>query len=182
MSSPTITESNLIPGVLTINLRPFADDRGQFAEVFRKSWFPQRTWDVFQINHSVSRAGVLRGLHYHFHQVDYWYLVSGRVRVGLADLRRGSRTFQKTQAFDFDSADGQGLLIPVGVAHGFLALTDATLFYIVDNYYNGQDEHGLAWNDPDIQVDWQPSQKPVLSDRDISNPLFSQIPFSALPM
>jgi dTDP-4-dehydrorhamnose 3,5-epimerase len=181
MISPNITESNIIPGVLTAQLQAHTDDRGQFAEVFRKGWFPHRTWDAFQMNHSVSQTGVLRGLHYHFHQVDYWYLVKGIIRVGLADLRRDSMAFMQTHAFDFDSANKQGLFIPTGVAHGFLALTDAILFYIVDNYYDSQDEHGLAWNDPDVRVDWRPQQNPILSGRDVSNPLFREIPLSSLP-
>ena len=85
---PTITEFSAIPGVLLVELRPFADERGRFTETFRKEWFPQRAWSNVQSNRSDSRAGVLRGLHYHFHQVDYWYLAAGRIRVGLADLRR----------------------------------------------------------------------------------------------
>lgn len=179
---PTITESTIIPGILVVELRPFADDRGRFTETFRKEWFPQRSWAAMQSNRSDSRAGVLRGLHYHFDQVDYWYLFSGRIRVGLADLRRSSPTFRDTQTIDLDAADNRGIYIPSGVAHGFLALTDVTLIYIVDNYYDGgRDEFGLAWDDPDISVPWHPFSPPIVSGRDAANPPFKDIPFASLP-
>jgi dTDP-4-dehydrorhamnose 3,5-epimerase len=178
---PLITESETIPGILLVQLKPFADDRGRFIETFRKEWFPQREWRNVQTNRSESRAGVLRGLHYHFNQVDYWYLFSGRVRVGLADLRPDSPGYRRTETIEFDAADNRGLFIPVGVAHGFLALTDAILFYIVDNYYDGGDEFGLAWNDPDIVVRWQPESAPLISGRDAANPRFADIPADKRP-
>jgi dTDP-4-dehydrorhamnose 3,5-epimerase len=178
---PVITESSLIPGVYIVQLQPFADERGRFTELFRKEWFPQRQWQNVQSNRSESRAGVLRGLHYHFNQVDYWYVVSGRIRVGLADLRRSSPTFRCTETIDLAAADNQGLFIPIGVAHGFLALTDVTLVYIVDNYYDGADEFGLAWNDPEVVVNWNAETQPTLSGRDMANPGFSAIPFETLP-
>lgn len=178
---PTFSESKNIPGILLAQLRPFADERGRFTETFRKEWFPQRSWQNIQSNRSDSATGVLRGLHYHFNQVDYWYVLSGRIRVGLADLRRSSPGFRCTETIDLDAADPRGLFIPIGVAHGFLALTDVTLIYVVDNYYDGADEHGLAWDDPDIVVPWNPAGPPVLSARDAANPRFRAIPFDALP-
>jgi dTDP-4-dehydrorhamnose 3,5-epimerase len=178
---PVITESETIPGILLVQLKPFADDRGRFIETFRKEWFPQREWRHVQTNRSESRAGVLRGLHYHFNQVDYWYLFSGRIRVGLADLRPSSPGYRCTETIEFDAADNRGLFIPVGVAHGFLALTDAILFYIVDNYYDGGDEFGLAWNDPDIVVPWKLDGAPLISGRDAANPRFADIPADNRP-
>jgi dTDP-4-dehydrorhamnose 3,5-epimerase len=178
---PHIEESSLIPGVLTVQLRAFADERGRFIETFRKEWFPQRAWECIQSNRSESRAGVLRGLHYHFNQVDYWYVLSGRIRVGLADLRAASPAFKSTQTIDVDAADNRGLYIPVGIAHGFLALTDVTLLYVVDNYYDGADEFGLVWDDPDVAVKWDMNTGPVLSGRDAANPRLRDIPAHALP-
>lgn len=179
---PSITESTTIPGVLVVELRPFNDERGRFIETFRKEWFPQRAWNNIQSNRSDSRTGVLRGLHYHFDQVDYWYLAAGRIRVGLVDLRRSSPSFRCTQTLEVDSDDCRGLYIPSGVAHGFLALSDVTLFYVVDNYYDGgRDEFGLAWDDPDLAVPWHPSAPPNLSGRDAANPRFRAIPPEALP-
>lgn len=177
---PIITET-AIPGVLSVELRPFADERGRFVELFRKEWFPQRQWHNMQSNRSESRAGVLRGLHYHFNQVDYWYVVEGRIRVGLADLRRSSPAFRQTAAIDIDAAEQRGLYIPVGVAHGFLALTDVTLVYIVDNYYDGADEFGLAWNDPEVVVPWDAEADPILSPRDMANPFFADIVPESMP-
>lgn len=172
---PNIIESKRIPGILKVELRPFGDERGRFTETFRTEWFPQRTWDHIQSNRSDSRAGVLRGLHYHFNQVDYWYLVSGRIRVGLADLRPSSPAFLQTETIDLDAADNCGIFIPIGVAHGFLALSEVTLFYIVDNFYDGADEFGLAWDDPDVVVPWNAKEPPVLSGRDGANPRWKDI-------
>ncbi|CUS02247.2 dTDP-4-dehydrorhamnose 3,5-epimerase [Candidatus Promineifilum breve] len=176
-----LTESLQIPGVLTVELQPFADTRGRFIETFRKEWFPQRSWENIQSNRSESRSGVLRGLHYHFNQVDYWYVLNGCIRAGLVDLRRSSPTYCCTQTIDLDAADNRGLFIPCGVAHGFLALTDVTLVYIVDNYYDGGDEHGLAWDDPDIAVAWRPTVPPLISERDAANPRFRSIAPELLP-
>ena len=172
---PTIEESTQISGVLLTRLHPFADERGRFTETFRSEWFPQRSWNIIQSNRSDSKAGVLRGLHFHHHQVDYWYVSRGMVRVGLVDLRPFSPTFLQTQTIEMGELNEIGLFIPIGVAHGFLALTDATLTYIVDNYYDGKDEHGVAWNDPEIALGWGVTD-PVLSGRDAANPLLKDIP------
>ena len=160
-----LMESGQIVGVKFAQLEAFVDPRGRFMETFRKEWFPERTWDMFQANRSDSRAGVLRGLHYHFHQVDYWYAPVGRVRVGLADLRRSSPTYGASQVIEIGEHNAVGVFIPCGVAHGFVALTDATLTYLVDQYYNPRDEHGVLWNDPTLAVPWGISE-PILSERD----------------
>ena len=117
-----IVESTVIPGVKQVRFRVFGDDRGRFMETFRKEWFPERTWDILQANRSVSTPGVLRGLHYHHHQVDYWQVTAGAIRVGLADLRRSSPAYGRTEIVELDAAEPSGLFIPIGVAHGFLSL------------------------------------------------------------
>ena len=94
------------------------------------------------------------GLHFHLHQADYWYALRGRARVVLHDLRVGSRTDGATELIDLDGEVDQGIYIPPGVAHGFAALTDILLTYLVDNYYDASDEHGLAWDDPTVGADW----------------------------
>ena len=177
---PSITESPQIPGVFIVELKPFADSRGRFIEIFRKEWFPQRSWHVLQSNRSESAAGVLRGLHYHHHQADYWHVMQGTIRAALVDLRRGTEAYGATQMIDMSQDAMLGLFIPIGVAHGFLSLTNATLLYFVDNYYDGADEFGVAWNDPDIGLDW-PLEQPTLSPRDASNPLLRDIPPEAMP-
>ena len=175
-----IYESDLIEGVFIVKLRVFEDARGRFMETFRQEWFPQRSWEVVQTNRSDSKAGVLRGLHYHTKQVDYWYVSAGAVRAGLCDLRPASPTYRACQMIELGEGNELGLFIPVGVAHGFLALTAATLTYVVDNYYDGADEFGLAWNDPALNLPWGVTS-PILSGRDAQNPFLSDIPPEMLP-
>jgi dTDP-4-dehydrorhamnose 3,5-epimerase len=169
-----LTKSSLISGVIIANLKSFGDDRGRFREVFRKEWFPQRSWDTFQSNVSQSSQGVLRGLHYHYNQVDYWYVPSGKLRAGLFDMRPLSPTYGATQTIDMGEENDLGLFIPVGVAHGFSALTDVTMMYIVDNYYDNSDEYGVKWNDPLLNIDWGLTD-PIVSDRDKNNPTWAEI-------
>lgn len=171
---PVIRELTQIAGVKVVDLTPFGDDRGRFIETFRTEWFPERSWAQMQSNRSDSIAGVLRGLHYHFRQVDYWYVLQGRIRIGLADLRRSSATYGASVALDLDGAVPQGIFIPSGVAHGYLALTAATIVYVVDQFYNGQDELGVAWNDPELAVPWGMTA-PLLSTRDQQNPLWRNL-------
>lgn len=178
---PHIAESTQISGVFIVKLQAFGDDRGRFLETFRTEWFPQREWAIIQSNRSDSKAGVLRGLHYHHHQVDYWYVTKGAIRAGMVDLRPSSATYMTTQTIELSAENDTGLFVPIGVAHGFVALTDATLTYIVDNYYNGgRDENGVAWNDPDINLNWGITE-PLLSPRDIKNAFLRDIPAENLP-
>ncbi len=177
---PQIEESNLIKDVQIVTLKSFGDERGRFMETFRKAWFPQRSWEIVQTNRSDSKAGVLRGLHYHFKQIDYWYVVNGKIRAGLVDIRPGSPTYGVAQTIEMGDENQVGLFIPIGVAHGFVTLTDATLTYIVDNYYDSHDEYGVAWNDPDIAMPWG-VESPVVSARDTENPLLKDIPPENMP-
>jgi len=175
-----INESPIIKDIQIVTLNSFTDERGRFMETFRKEWFPQRSWDIIQSNRSDSRSGVLRGLHYHFNQVDYWYVVNGNIRAGLADLRPNSPTYGATQIIEMGESNQIGIFIPIGVAHGFITLTETTLTYIVDNYYDGADEYGVVWNDPDLAVPWD-IQSPIVSARDAANPLLRDIPAESLP-
>ena len=177
---PTINESKTISGVMIAHLNSLEDSRGRFRETFRKEWFPQRSWDIVQTNRSDSQPNVLRGLHYHHRQVDYWYVVNGKIRAGLADLRPDSPTYHATQTVELSAESNLGLFIPIGVAHGFVALEPSTLIYLVDNYYDGDDEFGVAWNDPDLNINWGVSN-PILSPRDQNNPLLKDIPPEHLP-
>lgn len=176
----TIRDFDPIAGVKIAELVARKDERGQFIETFRKEWFPERTWDKIQTNRSDSKAGVLRGLHYHHRQVDYWYVPYGTIRVGLADLRPGSPTYGRSAVLELGEDNPIGLFIPIGVAHGFVALTDATLTYLVDNYYDNSDENGVLWNDPTLNVPWG-VEAPLLSNRDLQNALLTDIPKANLP-
>lgn len=175
-----IRNSELIGGVQVAHLKAFPDPRGRFVETFRKAWFPQREFGSVQMNASYSTGGVVRGLHYHHRQIDYWFLVSGEIRVGLCDLRPSSDTHMATETIDLSSEDPKGVFIPVGVAHGFASKTDIVLTYLVDNYYDGTDENAVAWDDPDIGIDWG-IDNPTVSDRDASSPRLKDIDPGDLP-
>jgi len=165
--------SSGIPGVLKRDLASNSDERGRFVEVFRASQAPE---GFVQANHSRSAEGVLRGLHYHKHQADLWYVVKGTIQVGIADLRqRVDRPRAETHILD--EAGPTTLFIPSGVAHGFLALTQVDLIYFVTSEYDAGDEFGVAWNDSTLNVQWQ-TRKPILSKRDRDNPAleWEQIP------
>jgi dTDP-4-dehydrorhamnose 3,5-epimerase len=175
---PTITESTVISGVQIVEPSMFKDDRGYFIETYRRQWFPLGR-EMVQGNRGDRQKGCIVGLHYHLHQSDYWYVPYGTCRVVLHDLRTGSPTDGATQVVDLGArADGthdhRGIFIPPGVAHGFASLTDMTITYLVDSYYNPTDERGLAWNDPGVNADWGIAD-PILSKRDQENPQRGQI-------
>jgi dTDP-4-dehydrorhamnose 3,5-epimerase len=145
------------------------DDRGSFTELWRaSSTAPLTDEPMAQANLSRSRAGVLRGMHIHQRQVDLWLIVDGRAVAALTDVRDAMSGGAVTSVVHEMSA-GDALFIPRGVAHGFLALTDITLMYLVSNEYDGSDELGFAWDDPDAAIPW-PNAPAIMSERDRSNP------------
>ncbi len=165
---PLILESTIISRVWTVDPEIHGDQRGRFSETYRRSWFPGSR-EMVQGNRSDKSAGAVVGLHYHLHQSDYWLCPNGVARVVLHDLRRGSRTEGATQTIEISGDNGRGVFIPPGVAHGFASLTDLTMTYLVDQYYDPADELGVAWNDPTIAADWGVAD-PILSARDQTNP------------
>lgn len=139
------------------------DDRGFFLEVFREDLLDEH---FVQANHSFSERNILRGLHFHRKQSDAWYVLSGRARVVLADLRQP----KDRRVAVLEMGDEPAVLyIPPGVAHGFLALTDVHLLYWVTSYYDASDEFSVAWNDPQLAAPWGAGE-PVLSERDATAP------------
>lgn len=144
---------------------PHRDRRGAFVQVLLASG---TAIPFVQVNHSRSVRGVLRGLHYHRRQTDWWYLVSGAARVALVDLRRRIE-HPTVQMIELSSDEPRVLQIPSGVAHGYLALSDVDLIYLVSEEYDGSDEYGVAWNDPSLAIPWGIDQ-PILSERDRENP------------
>jgi dTDP-4-dehydrorhamnose 3,5-epimerase len=170
---PVVTESDAITGVYVVEPDRHGDERGLFVETYRREWFPQGR-EMIQANRADRQAGCIVGLHYHLHQADYWYVPNGLARVVLHDLRDGSPTDGATLTLDLGGADRashdhRGVFIPPGVAHGFAALTDMTITYLVDGYYNADDELGVLWNDPAVTADWGVTD-PILSKRDQTNP------------
>jgi dTDP-4-dehydrorhamnose 3,5-epimerase len=182
------SESRL-PGVRYGQLNRLADSRGSFMEIWRASAFGDLDREVagladarfVQANLSTSAPGVLRGLHYHRRQLDYWTVVSGRALVALVDVRPviadlNARAIVETR----ELAAGQTVTIPTGVAHGFLALEPLQLLYLVTNEYDGSDELGFAWDDPAVGVPWPAvpgtgDGRPILSDRDRANPTLAEL-------
>ena len=154
-----------IPGVILRTPESYADERGSFTEIYRASDYPET---FVQSNHSRSRAGVLRGLHYHRGQADLWYVSSGTAQVVLADLRTPDRS-PAIATFELSGDHPTTVYIPAGVAHGYLALTDCEVIYWVTNYYDSTDEYGVAWDDPMLGVPWK-QDAPILSERDRTNP------------
>ena len=170
----SLQQSDAIAGVVIVRPEVFGDKRGRFVETYRRDVIPDGQ-EMVQSNRSEKQAGVLVGLHYHLHQADYWYVLRGRAQVVLHDLREGSPTAGATETFVLDGEEDTGLYIPPGVAHGFAALTDITMTYQVDRYFDPSDELGVAWDDPDIGAQWNVSD-PILSARDQSNPRRKDIP------
>src|SRR5438270_7318514 len=176
---PRIEQSEIIADVWTVAHDGHGDSRGRFYETYRRSWFPLGR-EMVQGNRSDKAAGAVVGLHYHLHQADYWLCPRGRARVVLHDLREGSPTDGATQMLEIGEEDCRGVFIPPGVAHGFASLTDLTITYLVDSYYNPDDELGVAWDDPDIAADWQLTD-PVVSKRDQTNPRRGDLPAGRQP-
>lgn len=163
-----------IPGVQLRELATFADDRGAFTETFRQEWRPEGDPPVVQSNLSRSREGVIRGMHVHRRQTDWWVFLEGTAFVALCDLRPGSPTRGSVATGTLDGEVLTGLSIPPGVAHGFCAVTAVALQYMVTAYHDGSDEQGFAWDDPDAEIPW-PVAQPILSERDRSNPSLAQV-------
>ena len=176
---PTVTTSDAIEGVHIVEPDIHGDQRGLFIESYRREWFPNGR-EMVQANRANRQAGALVGLHYHLHQADYWYVPFGTAMVVLHDLREGGPSDGATLSLELTGENHRGVFIPPGVAHGFAAVTDMVITYLVDGYYNPQDELGVAWDDPDVAADWGITD-PVLSERDQSNPRRSDLPEGRRP-
>ncbi len=178
-----------IPGVRWGAVAPHGDVRGSFRELWRASWFPGLDASsagmpdprFVQANLSTSAVGVLRGLHLHRRQLDFWVVEEGRAFVALVDIRplleqRAPRPIVEVRTVDADAT----VEIPAGVAHGFLALEPLRLVYLVTGEYDGTDELGFAWDDPLAAVPWpavpqSPAGLPILSGRDGDNPSLAEL-------
>jgi dTDP-4-dehydrorhamnose 3,5-epimerase len=176
---PNISESDVIAGVYVVEPEIHGDQRGLFIETYRRQWFPHGR-EMVQANRANRQQGAVVGLHYHLHQADYWYVPFGTAKVVLHDLRDGGPTDGATLCMDLSGDNHVGVFIPPGVAHGFAAVTDMTITYLVDGYYNPADELGLAWNDPAVKADWGVTD-PILSQRDQSNPGRDDLPAGRRP-
>jgi dTDP-4-dehydrorhamnose 3,5-epimerase len=167
-----------LPGVLILEPTVFRDERGFFLESFNQRSFDQavgRHVEFVQDNHSCSRRGVLRGLHYQLAphaQGKLVRVVRGSAYDVAVDLRRDSPTFARWVGVTLDAQEQRQLWIPAGFAHGFLALEDDTHFlYKTTDFYARECERAIAWNDPTIAIDWpQPVAAPLLAEKDALAP------------
>ena len=166
-----------IEGVKIIEPRLFGDARGYFFESFSQREFEEKVFKtVFvQDNESRSVAGVVRGLHYQkppFAQAKLVRVVRGTVLDVAVDIRKGSPTYGRYVAVELSAENHRQFFVPRGFAHGFAVLSDEAVFqYKCDNYYAPQSEGAIAWDDPDLGIDWKvPAENRILSEKDSHHP------------
>ncbi|MGC2373494.1 MAG: dTDP-4-dehydrorhamnose 3,5-epimerase [Solirubrobacteraceae bacterium] len=178
-----------IPGPVLIEPSVFADERGFFAETYRREWhagagIPDS--DTFiQDNHSRSSRGVVRGMHFHVGAgvAKLVRCARGQILDVVVDLRRGSPTYGEWEGHELDDESMRILYVPVGFAHGFCVLSDvADVIYKQTAYYDAALERGIAWDDPDVAVHWPlPLEELAVSARDSTAPalreLAAELPF-----
>jgi dTDP-4-dehydrorhamnose 3,5-epimerase len=153
------------------------DDRGFLVETFRQNALAELGIDVgfVQDNHSHSRGPVLRGIHMQRGQAKLVRCPRGRVWDVAVDLRPDSPTYRRWEGHELDGEKHRQLFIPAGFGHGFCLLSDeADVIYRLSSYYDPELETGVAWNDPEIGIEW-PISEPVLSDRDRSAPRLAEV-------
>jgi len=166
-----------IEGLIIIEPAVFADVRGYFMETYNRQAFARAGLDMtfVQDNQSMSKKGVLRGLHLQtqFSQGKLVHVISGEVYDVAVDLRRGSPTYGQYFSMILSGENKKMLYIPEGFAHGFLVLSDeAVVTYKCTQLYHPEYDAGIAWNDPDIGIDWPLNGiEPVLSEKDKKLPL-----------
>ncbi len=167
-----------IPEVVIVEPRVFGDHRGYFFESFSERDFSEHVREVrfVQDNESKSGYGVLRGLHFQLPphaQSKLVRVVKGRVLDVAVDIRVGSPTFGKHVAVELSDENKRQLFIPRGFAHGFVVLSDEVVFqYKCDDFYAPECEGAIAWDDPQIGIDWKvPADKIILSEKDKFHPL-----------
>ena len=162
-----------IEGVVIIEPRIFKDDRGYFYESFSQREFEEKVCRTtfVQDNQSKSSYGVLRGLHFQkppYCQSKLVRCIKGAVLDVAVDIRKGSPTFGKYVAIELSEDNHRQFFVPRGFAHGFAVLTPEAVFqYKCDNFYNKESEGSVAWNDPQLGIDWRiPADKVLLSEKD----------------
>ncbi len=180
----TITPTTL-PEVLLIQSKKFEDERGWFMESFRKDLLEDaigHALELCQDNLAESSYGVIRGLHYQMPphaQSKLVSVVQGSVIDVVVDIRKGSPHFGEHLAVQLSAENQKQLFIPRGFANGYACLSEtAILTYKVDSHYNKATEAGIAFDDPQLNIDWQiPAERQILSSKDRDHPAFKAAPF-----
>jgi len=174
-----------LPGVWELQPKVLRDARGFFVETYQQQRFADLgIHDVFvQDNHSRSRKGTVRGLHYQVShaQAKLCRVVEGEVLDVAVDIRLGSPNFGKWTSILLSAEKQNQIFIPQGFAHGFAALTDTVQFlYKCSDFYDPASEHGIIWNDPDLAIDWGIAD-PLISEKDAKFPTLAAMPREFLP-
>jgi len=174
-----------LAGVKIFEPKVFSDNRGFFLETWQKKNYKAAGVDLnfVQDNVSISKKGVLRGLHYQYphSQAKLVQVLVGVVFDVTVDIRLGSETFGKWVSVELSETNHRQLYIPAGFAHGFCGISDKAVFsYKCTDYYAPAAEAGIIWNDPDIDIDW-PVEKPKLSEKDGKYPKLADVPADRLP-
>ena len=172
-----------LDGLVAVEPAVFADGRGFFCETYRHHWHDElgigEGEGFVQDNHSRSSRGVLRGMHFQL-GAGVAKLVRcsrGRILDVAVDLRRESPSYGRWDAMELDDESMRELFVPVGFAHGFCVLSDvADVIYKQTAYYDPELERGIAWNDPDVGIEWPlPEGELIVSERDAAAPLLRDI-------
>jgi dTDP-4-dehydrorhamnose 3,5-epimerase len=178
------TDTNL-PGVLELRPQVFRDARGFLAETYHRERFASIgiTESFVQDNHSCSKKGTLRGLHYQWphSQAKLCRVVEGEALDVAVDIRLGSPHFGKWTSVLLSAAENNQIYIPAGFAHGFVALSDSVQFlYKCSDFYDPASEHGILWNDPDLAIAWG-IESPLVSEKDAKFSKLAEAPREFLP-
>jgi len=174
-----------LPGVCELRPKVIRDARGFFMETYHRAKFAELgiTDSFVQDNHSFSTKGILRGLHYQLHhpQAKPCRVVEGEALDVAVDIRLGSPHFGKWTSVLLSAEQQNEIYIPAGFALGFLALTDIVQFlYKCSDFYDGSDEYGVLWSDPDLNIAWD-IPDPLISDKDSKYPKLADVPPEFLP-
>jgi len=174
------TLQTTLPGVLQLEPAVHGDHRGFFAETFRADTWAAAGIDVafVQDNHSRSKRGTLRGMHFQTSpgQAKLVRCVRGSIFDVVVDLRRGSPTFGRWEGFTLDDASMRQLYVPIGFAHGFCVTSEvADVVYKCSSYYDAATEAGIAYDDPAIGIAWPLDVEPIVSQRDVEAPRLAEV-------
>jgi dTDP-4-dehydrorhamnose 3,5-epimerase len=167
-----------LPGPVLLEPVVHGDERGFFLETYRRSVFEELGIedDFVQDNHSRSRRGIVRGMHFQPGMAKLVRCARGQIYDVLVDIRRGSPTFGRWEGFELDDASHRALYCPDGFAHGFCVVSEiADVIYGCSDYYDPEREGGFAFDDPDVGIEWPAGVELIASERDRSAPRLEQI-------
>jgi dTDP-4-dehydrorhamnose 3,5-epimerase len=169
-----------LDGPVLIEPAVFGDARGFFLETYRRNHYVELGIDVdfVQDNHSRSRQGVVRGIHFQLPpgQAKLVRCARGAIFDVVVDLRRGSPTFGQWEGYELSDENHRQMYVPIGFGHGFCVLSEvADVIYKVSGYYDAEIERGIAYDDPDVGIEWPSEVELIVSERDATAPRLSQV-------